>query len=661
MAIVYNNKEYRNIVEQVYENMKNIKGLQDKNLVGLDIQGIVSEVEYLELIEDPVVGGIYAVGTSSPFTLYVYSNIDETENEFIELGEFPMPGPQGEQGPQGPVGNPGPKGDTGDIGPRGYTGATGPQGPQGPKGDPGEQGPQGDPGIGFDAEIEYGDTTIDLPDLIDDIENGGTVIATVTDDETHTKQVFYLCDAVRNSDKSLVQLYFITSYMNAARTQLYIEQVQVRYASNTVTWAEPIVIAVNQGGSGSVNSISVNGQSYEPTDGVVTLPNYPTVSYPVTDVQVDGTSVLDGTVAKITLPNAAVWGNITGTLSDQTDLKNALDAKQDVIDSSHKLSASLVSGLAEVATSGSYNDLSNKPTIPAAQVNSDWTANSGVAQILNKPDLSIYAQTSSLGDCAYLDEDELSIAYSQVSGTPDLSIYAETADLATVATSGSYTDLSNTPSIPSATSDLTNDSGFITKDVNDLTYYTKTSSLAELTISSLPYETQYEAKGIKLDNVEYNIVATSIEWSDVTNKPTFATVATSGSYNDLSDKPTIPTVDYPVTDVTVGGVSVVSSKVAVIPALFSGSYNDLTNKPDLSVYALSANLATVATTGAYSDLSGTPSLATVATSGSYADLSNKPDLSVYALSSSLASVATSGSYNDLSNTPTIPAAQVNSD
>ena len=41
--------------------------------------------------------------------------------------------------------------------------------------------------------------------------------------------------------------------------------------------------------------------------------------------------------------------------------------------------------LAAVATSGSYNDLDDKPTIPAAQVNSDWNATSGVAQILNKP------------------------------------------------------------------------------------------------------------------------------------------------------------------------------------------------------------------------------------------------------------------------------------
>jgi hypothetical protein len=41
--------------------------------------------------------------------------------------------------------------------------------------------------------------------------------------------------------------------------------------------------------------------------------------------------------------------------------------------------------LSTVATSGSYADLSNKPTIPAAQVNSDWAAGSGLAQILNKP------------------------------------------------------------------------------------------------------------------------------------------------------------------------------------------------------------------------------------------------------------------------------------
>ena len=43
--------------------------------------------------------------------------------------------------------------------------------------------------------------------------------------------------------------------------------------------------------------------------------------------------------------------------------------------------------LSIVATSGSYNDLLNKPTIPDAQVNSDWNATSGISQILNKPEM----------------------------------------------------------------------------------------------------------------------------------------------------------------------------------------------------------------------------------------------------------------------------------
>lgn len=46
------------------------------------------------------------------------------------------------------------------------------------------------------------------------------------------------------------------------------------------------------------------------------------------------------------------WGSILGTLSNQTDLQNALDLKADI------------SSLATVANSGDYNDLSNLPTIP---------------------------------------------------------------------------------------------------------------------------------------------------------------------------------------------------------------------------------------------------------------------------------------------------------
>ena len=78
------------------------------------------------------------------------------------------------------------------------------------------------------------------------------------------------------------------------------------------------------------------------------------------------------------MPSAVRWAN-------GDDLEDKLAEKQGVIDSSNKLPASNVSGLANVATSGSYNDLSDTPTIPAAQVQSDWNATTGMGVILNKP------------------------------------------------------------------------------------------------------------------------------------------------------------------------------------------------------------------------------------------------------------------------------------
>lgn len=50
--------------------------------------------------------------------------------------------------------------------------------------------------------------------------------------------------------------------------------------------------------------------------------------------------------------------------------------------------------------------------------------------------------------------------------------------------------------------------------------------------------------------------------------------------------------------------------------------------------------------------------ASTAFSGDYDDLTNKPDLSVYAESADLATVATSGSYNDLTDKPVIPEGAV---
>lgn len=84
--------------------------------------------------------------------------------------------------------------------------------------------------------------------------------------------------------------------------------------------------------------------------------------------------------------------------------------------------------------SGDYDDLTNKPTIPAAQVQADWNANSGVEQILNKP---------TLGTAAAADTTDFATAAQ--GSKADTAV--QPADLATVATSGDYNDLLNKPTI----------------------------------------------------------------------------------------------------------------------------------------------------------------------------------------------------------------------
>ena len=80
-------------------------------------------------------------------------------------------------------------------------------------------------------------------------------------------------------------------------------------------------------------------------------------------------------------------------------------------------------------------------SIPAAQVNSDWSAVSGAAQILNKPTLGT-AAAANTGDFATAGQG--SLANSAV----------QPGDLAAVATSGAYGDLSGTPGIPSTAADV---------------------------------------------------------------------------------------------------------------------------------------------------------------------------------------------------------------
>ena len=66
------NKTYRNLQQQVKENMENIAELQDLKLVGIDVAGIVAD--YSSLPSSAEQGQVYAVGSASPYELYVYND-----------------------------------------------------------------------------------------------------------------------------------------------------------------------------------------------------------------------------------------------------------------------------------------------------------------------------------------------------------------------------------------------------------------------------------------------------------------------------------------------------------------------------------------------------------------------------------------------------------
>ena len=255
--------------------------------------------------------------------------------------------------------------------------------------------------------------------------------------------------------------------------------------------------------------------------------------------------------------------------------------------------------LATVATSGSYNDLTDKPIIPAAY-NLPIANQTTLGGIKVGAGLSITADgilSATGGGTAD------SVNWENVVGKPTF---------ATVATSGSYNDLSDKPTIPTA--------------------YTHPATHPASMITGL------------------------------------STVATSGSYADLTNKPTIPTVTNDLTNALKSNydTAYAHSQAAHAPTNAEANVQADWNVTDTGSDAYIKNKPTIPaaythpTTHPASMITG---LANVATTGSYNDLSNKPTIPpAYthptshpaSMITGLATVATSGSYNDLSNKPTIP-------
>ena len=338
---------------------------------------------------------------------------------------------------------------------------------------------------------------------------------------------------------------------------------------------------------------------------------------------------------------------------DLIDKVNELvDDKQDTISdlatirSGAALGATAVqpNDLATVATSGSYNDLSNKPTIPAAQVNSDWNATSGVAQILNKP-TNISAFTN---DSGYITSSALtgyateSYVTTAVSGKQDTLVSGtniKTINNTSILGSGNI-DIQGGGNYTAGTGiDITNDVISVTNPLRvektDGTY----TYFYEIGIDSnnrLYAQRGYDRPGGTITNpipTSYSFSGTdiNISYGSYSGEEAYIKTVSLSIGSNIARKSDIPTKTSDltndsgyITNVALNGYAtenwvgqqgyitgITSSDVTTALGYTpynSSNPNGYITSSALTPYVLSSSLATVATSGSYNDLTNKPSL-----------------------------------------------------
>lgn len=351
---------------------------------------------------------------------------------------------------------------------------------------------------------------------------------------------------------------------------------------------------------------------------------------------------------------SATWGLIGGTLTNQTDLKNALDSKADT------------SSLATVATSGSYNDLSNKPTIPNVTNTYSGTstdAMSGVAvksaidsldgTITGTPStsktLSAFSQTDGQISATFSD---ISITKSQISdlGTvpsdiDDLSdVIVSTPSNGQVLTydNGTWKNANASGGTPDAYKNIVSAGTTFAASGADTFKINAGSNVTITALSSPDKGIQISATGggqstgdmlMSQYDQSGDVKAASSTGNGIKD---YVASAISGKQDTISGGDGI-TVSSNTVSVDFGTVAsatttkpptgkAVYDAIAALDSTITGSAgagNTLTalSQTDGKV---SATFGAISITK--SQVSDFPSLATVATSGSYSDLSNKPTI-----------------------------------
>ena len=573
---IVDEKVYRNIQEQVQKNKEDIATIRNVettlNDLGITVLGIYEDASSLPETGNEY-GDAYLIGAEEPYDIYIWTR----PGTWVNMGPLGIVGPQGpkgDKGDKGDTGEQGPRGYTGETGATGAQGAQGPQGETGAQGPQGIQGPQGDPGESF--LIKGNITNVNqLPDPSTAPRNEAYVLDDASPDTAN--QLYYITGDEGEEVWShatfagvgtsvSVNGSLVSTWDADTKQSTLVSGTNIKTINNQSILGSGN-ITVSGGGTSVIDlgtCVASTTDNWASVDGTFTIASSTVneiLATPASRVKLiievdnspatfwfnptfyDGSNIVYGCYASDASSIGPYKGAISTFLSANTQasatLKIRMTLDADAVTSVNTQTGAVVLKSDDISDtnqtnkwvtasekntwnaksdfSGSYNDLTDKPTIPAAQVQSDWnqTDNTAVDYIKNKPNFAAVATSGSYNDLS--NKPTIPTVPTNVSSftndagyitksVDDLTNYTKTSSLATVATTGAYSDLSGTPTIPTDTSDLTNGAGYITKSVDDLTNYTPTSSLA--------------------------------------------TVATSGAYSDLSGTPTIPTVPTDVSAFT---------------------------------------------------------------------------------------------------------------
>ena len=350
--------------------------------------------------------------------------------------------------------------------------------------------------------------------------------------------------------------------------------------------------------------------------------------------------------------------------------------------------------LATVATSGSYNDLSDKPTIPSAytlptasntvmggvKIGSNISVSSGTISITKSNVTSALGYTPPTSDTVYNNATTSTAGLMSASDKVKLNSIAANANnythpsthpasmitgLASVATSGSYSDLSNKPTIPAVPTNVSafiNDAGYLTQH-QSLDDYAKKTDVNTALANKLGIN-DTAAAAIK-DDAGNTISTTYASKADVSALLSTKLGVTATAYaatrdgagnnivNTYAKKTDIPSA-YTLpnaTSSTLGGVKI-GSNISVSDGTISITKSNVTSALGYTPPASDTTYGDATTTS--SGLMSSTDKVKLNGIANNANYYIHPPTHPASMISGLATVATSGSYNDLTNKPTIP-------